>query len=143
MRPSESPFRSPSLEPSADQPRLRENPYVLLVAAAIVGHVVTYAVVWFTSSLVGPLLNVHGPDPPAWIEPTLQVFIYLLLVMVPLSFLLGMTSVFLLWRHWDNWRGATIVALLAAIPVFTLVVSTYVLLRAGQELKGRHPAEEA
>ncbi len=116
---------------------------MLLVSAAIVGHVVTYATFGFASSLAGPILNVHGPEPPEWTGLALQVLTYMLLVMVPLSFLLGMTSVFLLWRHWDNWRGATIVALLAAIPVFTLVVSTYVLLRAGQELKGRHPAEEA
>lgn len=129
-----SPFQSPLPEVTAGQPRLVEQPYVWLVIAAILCHVVTYVLVCFVSSLAEQLLIDVGPDPAAWVDPTFHVLSLVLLVMAPATFMLGFAAAFLLWQQWDNWRGAAIVALLALIPVFTLVVLGYVLLRARHEL---------
>lgn len=135
MTHDDSPFQSPQPEATEDRPLFVEQPYVLLLIAAVVFHVVTYGLIWAASLMGGDLVVDTNPDPAQWIGSTFQVLLGTLIVLTPLSFLLGIVSVYLVARKWDDRKRAATTAVLAAIPVFMLVVATYVLLRASRTME--------
>ncbi|MFN3150893.1 hypothetical protein [Bremerella sp.] len=138
MTHDDSPFQSPQATDSTEPIRFFARPYVQLVIAAIICHLVAYPLMLYASSLASQLLVDVGPDPPAWVEPTLHTMQKILLVVVPVTYLLGFTSVFLLWRQWDrHWYGAPLMAFLTLVAGLALAVFAYALWRASREL-ARH-----
>lgn len=136
MTHDDSPFQSPQPEtPVDDVPGLLEQPYVLLVIAAVVGHVITYGLIWAAYTTAGDLMIDTAPNPPEWVHSTFGILVSILMVLAPIAFLLGIVSVYLLSRQWDDRQRSATTALLAAIPVFTLVVATYVLLRSSRAVE--------
>lgn len=134
----DSPFQSPQTPSTNERTRFFARPYVQLVIAAMVCHVVAYPLMLYASSLASQLLVDVGPDPPAWVEPRFHALQKVLLVVVPVTYLLGFTSVFLLWRQWDrHWYAAPLMAFLTLVAGLALAVFAYVLWRASREL-ARH-----
>ena len=134
MTHDESPFQSPRTLGSTEASSFLARPYVQLVVAAIVCHLIAYPLMLYASSLAGQFLVDVGPDPPQWVEPTFRSLLKVLIVVVPVTFLLGFVSVFLLCRQLARpWYTALLWAFLALIPWLALVEFAYVLWVASRE----------
>lgn len=135
MTHDESPFLSPRTPGSTEAPSFLARPFVQLVVAAIVCHLMAYPLMLYASSLAGQLLVDVGPDPPQWVGPTFDSLQKVLIVVVPVTFLLGFISVFLLCRQMARpWYHALLMAFLALIPWLALVEFAYMLWVASREL---------
>lgn len=146
MHDEDSPYRSPTLDSSGEQMDERVVTLTWLlgwVQVALFVYILAYGAIFLASQFLAPLANsVNNLAPDPFREATLKWFIIpVVLILNPAAVLFGGTAVFLLWRRWENWRGATIVALLSLIPLLSLPVLAYSLWRGSQEIRKLHRQE--
>lgn len=138
MNLDDSPYRSPHLDDSGDPADGRVRILVWQMGAvlfAFLFYVLAYGLAWLMASCIADNSNINAPPVnPYWMNLARQLQPWVL-ILNPMAVLLGAVAVGLIWPHWEPWSGVLIVVLLSLIPVVSLLVLSYSLVKGANTIR--------
>ena len=104
------------------------------------GLMLTYGLTFFDGFLLSWIFAGDTPDFD-WVDPVYFVLFWVVIVLLPITLLFGMFAAYRLARHSLPLPATIVVALLAGIPVLSLLILAGLVVQASRQSPAKPPGE--